>query len=55
MLAAAHHSTAEMLTLVGWLVVLGCLGLAVWQATLRNVLAVVLLLVVAIIAAYLLL
>lgn len=51
MFAVVHHSLADL----GWLVVLVCVCLAIWQAILRNALAVVLLLAVAIIAAYLLL
>jgi hypothetical protein len=55
MFAAAHHSTADMLTLIGWLVVFGCLGFAAFCAYKSQALAAILLLVVAIVAAYLLL
>lgn len=49
------HSTAGLLTLIGVLLVIGCLCAAAYMAYLRNVLGAVLLLVVAIVAAFLLL
>jgi hypothetical protein len=52
---ASLHGSADALTLIGWLIVALCVGLAIWQATLERWLAVLLLLAVAIIAAYLLL
>jgi hypothetical protein len=55
MLAAVHHSSADPQTLIGWIVVLVCLALAAYCAYLRNVVAVILLLVVALITWYVLL
>jgi hypothetical protein len=52
---AAHHSSGELLVLIGWLVVIGCLLGAGYLAYLRNALGAVLLLLVAIVAAFLLL
>lgn len=54
-LAALHHNSADLLFLIGVLLVIGCLAGAAYMAYLRNALAAILLLVVAIVAAYLLL
>jgi hypothetical protein len=55
MFAAAHHSTADIQSFVGYLVVLGCLGVAAFCAYKSQALAAILLLVVALVAAYILL
>lgn len=55
MLALHHHDSADLLFLIGILLVLACLGGAAYMAYLRNALAAILLLVVAIVAAFLLL
>lgn len=49
------HTTGSLIWLIGLIIVIGCLAGAAYMAYLRNVLAAVLLLVVAIIAAFLLL
>jgi uncharacterized membrane protein YedE/YeeE len=55
-MAALHnHDTAGLLFVLGIILVLGCLAGAAYMAYLRNALAAILLLVVAIVAAYLLL
>lgn len=50
-----HHDEAELLTVLGIILVLGCLGGAAYMAYLRNALAAILLLAVAVVAAWLLL
>lgn len=55
MLALVNHSTENLITVLGVLLVFACLAGAAYMAYLRNALAVVLLLVVAIVAAFLLL
>lgn len=52
---AAVHNTAAALNVLGWVLVLGCLAAAAYCAWVRNVGAMVALLVVAMVAAVLLL
>lgn len=52
---AIHHSTEDLITVLGLLLVFVCLAAAAYMAYLRNAIAVVLLLVVAIVTAFLLL
>lgn len=54
-MATIHYSSADLLFLVGILLVIGCLAGAAYMAYLRNALAAILLLLVAIVAAFLLL
>lgn len=53
-MATIHH-TSDLLFLLGVLLVIGCLAGAAYMAYVRNALAAVLLLLVAIVAAFLLL
>jgi hypothetical protein len=55
MLAVNHHSTDDLLVVLGVILVLGCLAGAAYMAYLRNALACGLLVLVAIVAAFLLL
>jgi hypothetical protein len=55
MFAATHHSTDELITVLGLVLVFACLGGAAYLAYLSNAVGAVLLLLVAIVAAYLLL
>lgn len=52
---ATHHSTADLVEVLGIILVFACLAGAAYMAYLRNALAVVLLVAVAIVAAFLLL
>lgn len=54
-MATAHHSTADLVFLLGLILVFACLAGAAYLAYLRNALGCVLLVVVAIVAAFLLL
>lgn len=55
MLAVNHHSTADLIEVLAIILVFACLAGAGYLAYLRNVVGAVLLLLVAIVAAYLLL
>ena len=55
MFLTTHHSTADTIELLGWVIVVGCLLGAAYMAYLRNALAVGLLIIVAIFAAFLML
>jgi hypothetical protein len=55
MFAATHHSADELITVLGLVLVFACLGGAAYLAYLSNAVGAVLLLLVAIVAAYLLL
>lgn len=50
-----HHSTDDLLTVLGVILVLACLGGAAYMAYVRNALACGLLILVAIVSAFLLL